>query len=69
MKRQALIHNLQREVGAFPSTSKIDKYLGKRKGTAAKILADVPPFIDGRSKRYFVEDVADAIIERWPEEE
>ena len=38
--------------------------VGMSRNTVAEMLADRPHIADGRSRRYLVDDIADALIER-----
>lgn len=60
--RTELRRDIQATIGNFPSLAKIDKYIEKRHGTAAKLMAGIEPYQDGRAKRYYSGDVADAIL-------
>lgn len=62
-RRTDLRRDVQASIGNFPSLAKIDKYIEKRHGTAVKLMAGIEPYQDGRAKRYYAGDVADAILD------
>ncbi|MGN8763973.1 hypothetical protein [Hornefia butyriciproducens] len=62
MNRQQEIRRIERQCGNFPSLSQIDKYLGKRKGTAKKLMDGIKPYKDGRAVRFSAVDVVDRLM-------
>ena len=62
MTKQEELRRIERQCGNFPSLSQIDRYLGKRKGTAKKLMEGRPPLKDGRALRYSAADVAERIV-------
>ena len=48
--------------GALVSITDIAKYFGISANTARRIVAGVPPTSQGTGKRYFYEEVAEAVV-------
>lgn len=64
MDRQAIMNDLKKEYGSFPSISDISKYLKVSRASVRDLMNGVECLPDGRSKRYFVRDVADKIYKK-----
>ncbi len=63
MNRQELIRDIKKECGAFPNTSQLAKYMGmSRDRVRAEIVTGLEYIKTGKSKQYFVNDIADAIL-------
>ena len=64
MKKQDLIRALEREAGSsFPNTSQIAKFMGvSRERVRSEIVHGLECIESGRSRQYFVNDVADRIL-------
>ena len=48
--------------GALVSITDIAKYFGISANTARRIVAGVPPISQGTEKRYYYEEVAEAVV-------
>ncbi len=48
--------------GALVSITDIAKYFGISANTARRIVAGVPPISQGTGKRYYYEEVAEAVV-------
>lgn len=65
MNRQELIRDIKKECGAFPNISQLARYMGvSRQTVRAEITSGLEYIETGKSKQYFVNDVADAILQR-----
>lgn len=64
MDRQAIMNDLKKEYGSFPSISDISKYLKISRASVRDLMNGVECLPDGRSKRYFVRDIADKIYKK-----
>ena len=66
MNRQELIRDIKKETGSsFPNTSQIASYMGVSRDTVrAEIVSGLECLVSGRSRQYFVNDVADRILAR-----
>ena len=64
MDRKELINGLWNYTGcAFPNTKQIAEYLGKsRDYVRSNITPGLDYIMEGRTKQYFVNDVADSIL-------
>lgn len=64
MTKQDIIRGLEKEAGSsFPTISDIARFMGKGRATVRKeITAGLEYIESGRSKSYFVNDVADRIM-------
>ena len=63
MERQEVIRDMKKEIGSFPNLSQIAKYLGKGRDAARTLVAGLEHYEDGKAKKYFVNDVADRILQ------
>lgn len=61
MDKQAIINDLKKEYGSFPTITDISKYLRIGRASVRNLMAGVECLPDGRSKKYFVGDVAEKI--------
>jgi len=65
MNRQELIRDIKKEVGSFVNVSQLAKYMGMSRDTVrAEILCGLEFYESGKSKLYFVNDIADGILGR-----
>ena len=65
MTKQELIRDIKQEVGSFPTISQIAKYMRLGRDTVrSEITAGLDYVEHGRSKQYFVNDIAERILER-----
>lgn len=63
MNRQELIRDIKSECGAFPNISQLAKYMGVSRQTIRTEITSGLEYIEtGKSKQYFVNDVADKIL-------
>lgn len=63
MTKQDLVRDMKKEIGSLPTISQIAKYMGKSRDQVREhITAGLDYYQDGRSKHYFVGDVADVIL-------
>ena len=61
MDRQAILNDLKKEYGSFPTISDISRYLKISRASVRDLMNGVECLPDGRSKKYFAGDVADKI--------
>ena len=61
MDRQAILNDLKKEYGSFPTISDISRYLKISRASVRDLMNGVECLPDGRSKKYFARDVADKI--------
>ena len=61
MDKQAIINDLKKEYGSFPTITDISKYLRIGRASVRNLMDGVECLPDGRSKKYFVGDVAEKI--------
>lgn len=65
MNRQELIRDIKKEVGSFANVTQVAKYMGMSRETVrAEILSGLEFYESGKSKLYFVNDIADGILGR-----
>lgn len=65
MNRQDLIRDIKKEYGSFPNISQLAKYMGLSRDTVrAEIVNGLEYYESGKSKKYFVNDVADRILQQ-----
>lgn len=64
MIRQEVIRNMQGAIGAFPNVSQIARYMHMSRDKVRLMVAGLEYIEDGRSKRYFVNDVAGRILQQ-----
>lgn len=62
MKKSQIASDIYRKYGALLSISDIKKYCGISANTARRITKDLDIISHGTGKRYFYEDVAEAIM-------
>ncbi len=60
-QKRRIAEDLYSRCGALVSLSDMSRHFKMSKETARKITKDVPPIGRGTGKRYFYEDVAEAI--------
>lgn len=64
MKKEEIQAQLARSTGSdFPNISQIAKSLGCRRETVVNMMEGIPCLENGRSKKYFVGDVAERIMQ------
>ncbi len=63
MNKQELVRDMKKEIGSFPNTSQIAKYLHRSRESVRVMTAGLECLKDGRSRKYFVVDIADRIME------
>lgn len=65
MNRQELIRDIKKEVGSFANVTQVAKYMGMSRETVrTEILSGLEFYESGKSKLYFVNDIADGILGR-----
>ncbi len=64
MQKQEVVRDMKSEVGSFPNISQIAKYLSVSRNTAKEMVAGLEFIEDGRSRRYFVNDVAGRLLQQ-----
>lgn len=63
MNKQELIRDMKKEIGSFPNITQIAEYMGtSRKTVRTEIVAGLDYLETGRSKQYFVNDIAARIL-------
>lgn len=64
MDKQTLVRDMKKEVGNFPTTSDLARYMGKSRVSIRELVKGLEYLPDGRAKKYFVGDVADRILQQ-----
>jgi len=64
MTKKWLISRISARYGDLPNINEVAEYAGINRKTASKWLEPYEPIPNGREKKYCVDDVAQAIIER-----
>ena len=66
VKRSEIEEDLRRYTGgsSFISTNQLRKWYGKRHEAVMELVQDIEFLQDGKSKRYFIGDVADEVKKR-----
>ena len=64
MDRQAILNDLKKEYGSFLTITDISKYLKVSRASVRDLMNGVECLPDGRSKKYFVRDIADKIYKK-----
>lgn len=64
MNRKELVRDMKGEIGSFPSTSQIAKYMRVSRDKVRNMVAGLEYIEDGKSKRYFVNDVVGRLLEQ-----
>lgn len=63
MNRQELVRDMRQEIGTFPNISQIARYMSVSRDKA-RVMVEGLDFIEtGKSKRYFVNDVAGRLLQ------
>lgn len=62
MNKQQVTRAMQQEIGAFPNTSAIRRYMGWGKDRTQTFLSTLDCITDGKSKQYFVGDIVDKLM-------
>lgn len=63
MKRQELVRDMRGEIGTFPNISQIAKYMSISRDKARVMVEGLDYIETGKSKRYFINDVAGRLME------
>jgi hypothetical protein len=61
MNKIQVTKNMQASIGAFPNTTAIRRYFGWGKTRTAEFLSTLECITDGKSKQYFVGDIAEKL--------
>lgn len=64
MDRQEILNDLKKEYGSFLTITDISKYLKVSRASVRDLMNGVECLPDGRSKKYFVRDIADKIYKK-----
>jgi len=66
MKRKEIEEDLRRVTGgcSFISINALRKWYGKRHDAVLKLVEDLEYLQDGKAKRYYVGDVAEAVVRK-----
>ena len=64
MNKQELIRDMKKEVGSFPNTSQIARYLRTSREKSRNLVAGLEHIGESGAKKYFVNDVADRIMQQ-----
>ena len=63
MNRQELIRDIKKEIGSFANVTQLARYMGMSRDTVrAEIVSGLEFYESGKSKLYFVNDIADGIL-------
>lgn len=62
MNRAELVRDMRKEIGTFPTTSQIARYMGVSRDKVRVIVAGLEYIEDGRSKKYFINDIAGRLL-------
>lgn len=63
MNRQDVVRDMKKEIGSFPNISQIAKYLSVSRDKVREMVDGLEYLEDGRSRKYFINDVADRILQ------
>lgn len=63
MDRQTVIRDMKRDIGSFPNVSQIARYMRVSRDKAREMVKGLEYIEDGRSRKYFVNDVAGRILQ------
>ena len=64
MDKQTLTRDIKQEIGCWPTTSEIARYLGKSRDYVRAMMAGADALVSNRRKQYMAGDVAERIMER-----
>jgi DNA-directed RNA polymerase specialized sigma subunit len=64
MDKQTLTRDIKQEIGCWPTTSEIARYLGKSRDYVREMMAGADALVSNRRKQYMAGDVAERIMER-----
>ena len=59
-----MIRDIKKDIGSFPNISQIAKYMHVSRDRAREMVAGLEFIEDGRSKKYFVNDIAGRILQQ-----
>ncbi len=64
MDKQTLTRDIKQEIGCWPTTSDIARYLGKSRDYVRTLMAGTDALVSNRRRQYMAGDVAERILER-----
>ena len=64
MNRQDIVRDMKQETGSFPNISQIAKYMNVSRDKARDMVKGLEYIEDGRSRKYFVNDVVGRILQQ-----
>ena len=64
MNRQDVLRDMKKEIGSFPNISQIARYMSVSRDKAREMVSGLEYLEDGRSRKYFINNVADRILQQ-----
>lgn len=64
MDKQTLTRDIKQEIGCWPTTSEIARYLGKSRDYVRNLMDGTDALVSNRRRQYMAGDVAERILER-----
>lgn len=64
MDKQTLTRDIKQEIGCWPTTSDIARYLGKSRDYVRNLMDGTDALVSNRRRQYMAGDVAEKILER-----
>lgn len=64
MDKQTLTRDIKQEIGCWPTTSDIARYLGKSRDYVRNLMDGTDALVSNRRRQYMAGDVAERILER-----
>ena len=64
MDKQSITRDIKKEIGSFPTTGAIAKYLGVGRDSVKTLMLDYECIKIGRCHKYYAGDIAQMILER-----
>lgn len=64
MNRQELVRDMRQEIGTFPNISQIARYMSVSRDKVRVMVAGLEYIEDGRSRKYFVNDVVGRLLQQ-----
>lgn len=63
MERQQILKSIERNIGCWPTQTKVAEYWNIARDRARIVLKDTPHRDNGKQKNYFSEDIADLTVQ------
>ena len=64
MDKQTLTRDIKQEIGCWPTTSDIARYLGRSRDYVRNLMDGADALVSNRRRQYMAGDVAERILER-----